>query len=258
MKTISVIIPAYNASETLAKALESVLVQNVSGQAAADGSHGIEIIVVDDGSSDDTAAVAESYVRRYPATIRLLRQKNAGPAAARNAGVAAAEGDYIAFLDADDEWLPGKLKAQAALLDEDPGVDLVCTAMNGKRFMFRPVRFALSFNALVPNNLVYTSSVLVRKDAFEAAGGFDAARRLSEDFELWLKIARRGGVFVLNEPLVRHAEGGISSRLWPMERGELETYRIMLAEGYISRPAHMFLRWWSIAKYLIRKAKRVL
>ncbi|MCE5256776.1 MAG: glycosyltransferase family 2 protein [Spirochaetaceae bacterium] len=248
MKTISVIIPAYNASETLAKALESVLVQDMEGRK-------VEVVIVDDGSSDDTAAVAECYVRRYPGIIRLLHQKNAGPAAARNAGVAAAEGDYIAFLDADDEWLPGKLRAQMELLEANPGVALVCTSRTSRLFRLRPTLFRLSFRSLLLSNKVYTSSVVIRKCALEAAGGFDPSRRLSEDYELWLKVARQGKILVLNKPLMNYSKGGTSFRFWTMERSELETYHIMYEDGFITGIAYIILRWWSLAKYLVRRIR---
>lgn len=264
---ISVVIPAWNAAMTLDGAVESVLIQKLcGGTRGAEESRGaasagpkpspLEIIIVDDGSSDDTAAVADALARRNPGLIHVIRQRNEGPSAARNAGIAAAKGDYIAFLDADDEWLPGKLQAQLRLLEDDPDIDLVSTAMNGRRFARKPWRFWLSFEALLPNNLVYTSSVLVKKSALLAAGGFNEKRRLSEDFELWLRIAKRGKIFVLNEPLIRYRHrAGISADLWPMERSELATYALMREEGWVSGRHYTLLRWWSILKYLMRKIR---
>jgi glycosyltransferase involved in cell wall biosynthesis len=266
---ISVVIPAWNAAATLGRAVESVLIQELYGgtggtvrngaaRPAAGGPDApmLEIIIVDDGSTDSTARVAESLADRNPDLIRIIHQKNSGPAAARNVGIRAARGEYVAFLDADDQWLPGKLSTQLGILEADPELDLVCTAMNGKRFLLRPEQFPLSFRNLLPNNIVYTSSVVVRKGALTAAGGFNEARMCSEDFELWLRIAHRGKIVVLNEPLIRYMKGrGISARLWPMEKGELETYAIMRKEGWISAQRQTTLRWWSLSKYLIRRIR---
>lgn len=256
---ISVIIPAWNAATTLDGAVESVLVQKLCGgigSAAGPAASPLEIIIVDDGSTDDTAAVADALSHRRPGLIRVVHQRNAGPSAARNAGIAAARGDYIAFLDADDEWLPGKLQAQLRLLEDDPDIDLVSTTKNGKRFSYKPRQFQVIFKSLLIRNPICTSSVIVKKSALVAAGGFNEKRRLSEDFELWLRIAKRGKIFVLNEPFVHYQERmGISADLWPMERSELATYALMRGEGWISGRRYTLLRWWSLLKYFMRKIR---
>lgn len=246
---ISVVIPAYDAASTILRAIDSVLAQDTNGQ-------GLEIIVIDDGSRDATSVIVETYAKSKQQTIQLFRQTNAGPAAARNAGVAMARGDYIAFLDADDWWLPGKLKAQLRVLEQNAGVVLVCTPMNGRRFKTRSIDFRMSFRSLLWSNRIYTSSVMVRKQAFEAADGFDPARRHSEDYELWLKIAAEGSVVAVNEPFLEYTKGaGISSKLWTMEKGELETYRIIREAKLISGTSCFFVRSWSLAKYLLRSLK---
>lgn len=258
MSLVSTVIPAYNAERTIVRALESVMAQEIPG-------HGLEVLVVDDGSSDGTVAAVQAFVARTAGSeggqggsIRILRQANAGPSAARNAGVREAAGDLIAFLDADDEWLPGKLALQVAVLERRPEADLVCTPMNGRRFGRGEPELDLSFQSLLRSNRVHTSSVLVKKAAFLAAGGFDPARRLSEDYELWLKIAARGLIVVLNEPLLRYEEGsGVSSRLWPMERGELETLGILHTSGLLPGPAYHAARGWSFMKFLLRAARRI-
>jgi glycosyltransferase involved in cell wall biosynthesis len=189
--------------------------------------------------------------------ITLIRQKNAGPAAARNAGVASAHGQYIAFLDADDQWLPGKLRAQAELLDRNPEVALVCTPMNGRKFRTRSSVLEISFGSLLLSNRVYTSSVMVRKSAFLSAGAFNPARKLSEDYEVWLKIAAKNSIQAINKPYLLYSKNtGISSKLWRMERGELETYHILYRDGLLSLPLHGLLRYWSLAKFFIRYAYR--
>jgi hypothetical protein len=111
---------------------------------------------------------------------------------------------------------------------------------------------------LLWSNRVYTSSVLVRKRVFDEAGGFDPARRLSEDYELWLKIAARNSIVAINKPFLDYAKGfGVSSKLWPMENGELETYRIIYKAKLISSALYVSALSWSLAKYLARAAKNI-
>jgi glycosyltransferase involved in cell wall biosynthesis len=113
--TFSVVIPAYNTADTLGEAIDSVLAQTRQD---------FEIIVVDDGSSDDTAAVAEGFGDRR---IRVYRQENAGPSAARNRGIAEALGEYVSSLDSDDLWLPDYLAEMGRALEENPRADFAYT-----------------------------------------------------------------------------------------------------------------------------------
>lgn len=251
MRTLSVVIPAYNAAATLPRAMESVFLQNLTGWT-------LELIIVDDGSRDRSAAIAESTARLFSMPVTVMRQNNGGPSSARNAGVAAAHGELIAFLDADDRWLPGKLKAQLDAMERFPGTALVCCPMNGRKFRSRRRILPLGFRSLLFTNRIYTSSVLVERGIFLEKGGFDPARRLSEDYELWLKIAVAHRVLAVNSPYLVYAKtGGISSRLWQMERGELETYRRSRKAGMISPLLHATLRSWSIAKYYLRRLSRL-
>ena len=194
---ISAVIPAYNAAPFLAGTLESVLAQT----------HAVdEIIVVDDGSTDDTAAIARRYRQ-----VRYLRQDNQGPAAARNRGIQAARGDWIAFLDADDCWTPDKTATQLAALQRHPDLALIAADMaeiapDGttriasmlahhalREYFVRldgaPVPAALS--RLVRKNFIPTGTVLARREVLERLGGFDPTIRFGEDLELWARIAAR-------------------------------------------------------------------
>jgi glycosyltransferase involved in cell wall biosynthesis len=115
---VSVVVPAYNYGRYVAEALESVLTQDYPLEL-------LSVIVVDDGSTDDTAAVVHGFAQRYPDTVRLVRQPNSGPEATVNRGLAEADGELLALLDADDAWLPGKLRAQVQMLQADPALGLV-------------------------------------------------------------------------------------------------------------------------------------
>jgi glycosyltransferase involved in cell wall biosynthesis len=192
---VSVVIPARNASATLARAISSVRVQRLPPD---------EIVVVDDASDDDSRAIAEALGAR---TLRL--PAHAGAAAARNAGVAAATGEVIGFLDADDEWLPDKLFRQLPLL-----ADADFVACGAKLFSVTgqdlgplfdgqiPTEGAEAWRGLLARNTVATSCVLVWRSAFDAAGGFDPALEVAEDQDLWIRLALRGRLGYLDATLV--------------------------------------------------------
>jgi len=186
---ISVVIPAFRAIGTIDRALQSVLAQTIVPH---------EIIVVDDGSPDDTA----SYVARHYPHVRLLRQINAGPGIARNAGAAIATGDWIAFLDADDVWLPTRLERQMPeTLATDVGL-IGCRSVGQQApaFLRSP-----GFDDFWQSNHLVMSSSLVRRTAFEQAGGL-WSRRASEEYHLWLRLTGLGWKVVnLPDELVVYA-----------------------------------------------------
>lgn len=169
--TVSVIIPAYNAAGFIHHAIESALAQT---------HRPLEVIVVDDGSSDDTAAVAA----RYP--VRVIRQANGGPGSARNTGVQAARGEWIALLDHDDTWAPDKTRQQLAYVTE--GISAVfCEKV--------PDSDGASFEQLYWRNLGGNpSSTLIRRDVLLAIGLFDADRALMgvDDYNLWQRFVLQG------------------------------------------------------------------
>lgn len=196
--TVSVVIPTYNRARFLPTAVASVRAQTHPCA---------EIVIVDDGSTDDTAQV----VQALGDGIRYLRQDNAGPAAARNRGIRHAQGDYVAFLDTDDRWLPDKIALQLEIAVREPAIALVSADMaiedehgtvqvasnferRGLQAFFsrlggRPVPDAP--RRLLEVNFVNTSTVLARRDVLLALDGFDTRLRYGEDLELWLRIAAR-------------------------------------------------------------------
>ena len=184
MPRVSVIIPAFNASRFISQAIESVLDQTFTDR---------ELIVVDDGSTDDTA----SLVMKYGEKLRYIYQKNQGLSSARNTGIVKAEGEYIGFLDADDYWDREKLRHQVALLDSSPDTGVVYTALkvvdkDNREIEERGclVRGRVFFSLLTENCVVGScSSALIRRECFEKAGTFDEMLSASEDWDLWLRIA---------------------------------------------------------------------
>ncbi len=171
----SAIIPAYNASATIARSIESVMAQTYPVD---------EILVIDDGSDDATAQVAESL---GPA-VRVVRKANGGPGSARNLGARLATGDWLALLDADDAWTPDKLSRQAPFTEGDR-VAVVHSQPTQAR-----VPSPASWEAIWARNRVVNSTALVRKTVFDSVGGFSEDRALIsvEDYNLWIRIAAAG------------------------------------------------------------------
>jgi len=205
MATVSVVIPTYNHAAFLSEALENVFAQTCSP---------LEVIVVDDGSTDETAEVLRMYERR----IRVLSQANRGVAAARNAGAAVASGELLAFLDADDAWLPAKLERQVARLDSEPEIALVHCGVaeidnRGRQFRARldGMEGRVSTEMLFFRRGVILgggSAAVIRRAAFLDVGGFDESLSTSADWDLYYRIACRCPVGFVPEVLVRYRVHG--------------------------------------------------
>lgn len=198
MPKVSVIIPTYNYGRYLIEAVESVLNQTYKD---------FELIVVDDGSTDNTREVLKPYLHR----LRYMYQENQGISAARNRGFQESTGEYIAYLDADDVWLPEKLAKQIPLLDEDPSLGFVCGAthemdQDGKIFHLRnkPRRSEDTFESLFRKNFIPTLTVVIRRSCLETVGGFDTSLPLSQDYDMWLRLAKRYKFVYWNIPLAKY------------------------------------------------------
>ena len=187
--SVSLIIATFNHARFLPVAIDSALAQTLGG---------VEVIVVDDGSTDDTPAVLSRYAQR----VRVIRQANRGLAAARNAGLAVARGTYVSFLDADDVAMPTKLAEQVALLDASPTVGwtycdvLIETVATGHE-MRASERFGYGgrtvdgwlFAELIHGNFIPAIAPLIRRTALDSAGGFDDRLTALEDWDLWLRLS---------------------------------------------------------------------
>jgi len=213
MPRLSVIIPAFNASSFISQAIESVLTQTYTDY---------ELIVVDDGSTDDTA----SLVMRYGERLQYVYQKNQGLSSARNTGIAKAEGGLLAFLDADDYWGREKLEHQVTLLDSSAETGVVYTALkvvdsDGREIGERGcLRRGHLFSSLLTKNYVTPSSAIVRRECLEKAGTFDENLSAAEDWDLWLRIAPFYPFDFVDLPLTfyRVHEGSMHKDLDRMER----------------------------------------
>ena len=205
---ISVVIPVYNRETKIGRALAGVCAQTYGN---------IEIVVVDDASTDGTAAAVEAF---GDPRVRLVRHdRNRGAGAARNSGVAAARGDWIAFQDSDDDWLPEKLARQAAMLAELPAdyVGLFCTKIDygvderGRRgprracCIPRPDERIASGDLhprLLRGNVIGPQTTLIAKAAYAAAGGFDTRLRNNNDWDFFIRLSAEGKIGFLDDPLV--------------------------------------------------------
>jgi len=209
MDRIAVVIPARNAGAFLSQALDSVFAQDVQPA---------EVVVVDDGSTDDTRAAAEGYGRG----VRCVHAGGAGSAKARNLGISATRSELIAFLDADDLWVPGKTGRQLALMKAHPDLGLVFSdmrAFEGDRkaettyFQERGFTGACTASSIFLYDIVSTPTVIMRRNVLTACGGFDETLGVGQDTDLWFRVALNHRFAAISEPLVlRRFHGSNISR----------------------------------------------
>jgi len=210
MPEVSVIIATYNRGALLQEALDSVLSQTYRDY---------EVIIADDGSTDDTSERLEKYADR----VRILKIEHTGrPSIARNAAIDTASGRLLAFLDSDDLWSPAKLERQVAFLDANPSfVMCYCDATFlsedgrslGRQSQREHLRSGWVLGHLLQGNFIPLPTVVAKKDVVDAAQRFEEWLTISEDWHLWAKVAARGKVGLVNEPLcqIRVLSRGITS-----------------------------------------------
>lgn len=224
---VSVVIPAYNAAALIGETLDSVLAQTYPN---------LEVLVVDDGSTDDTPQVLDRYADR----IRVLRQANAGQAAARNCGAREARGELMAFLDSDDLWDPDKIARQVALLGRFPeALAVYCDhrSIDAKGHLLSPSAAVVHprpsgdiLRALLLGPCIITPGlVLLRRAAFDATDGFDesASMRGHEDYALWLRLATRG-------PFVYSPDTLVSYRRHPQQATRQQHYELQMSRAKLT------------------------
>lgn len=253
---ISVVIPVFNSSDTILAALESVRNQEPSAS--------LEVIVVDDGSTDESVKIIQDFAKEYPDfTLRLIQQENGGVSKARNTGLKAATGDFIAFLDSDDYWLPKKTRRQLTFL-QDGTADVVLALRNDDRlscpYVVRSDFAKVTVKRLLTRVVGQTSTAIFRREVFERIGFFREEQRYSEDANLWLRAAAQFNVIVLNERLVvtdnDFGSRGLSSHFLEMHKGVRENLRHMLNLRYIGFIEFLFFSAFAEAKYFVRWWRR--
>jgi glycosyltransferase involved in cell wall biosynthesis len=222
---VSIVLPTFNRGWTIRQAVTSILEQTFTD---------FELIVVDDGSTDDTHAILAPVRHRF----LLLQQDHRGVSAARNRGIGAARADLIAFLDSDDYWLPSKLARQVAFFQEHPQA-LICQTeetwirngrrVNPKRRHRKPA--GMIFEPSLALCLVSPSAAMIRKSLLEEAGGFDESLPACEDYDLWLRISCKYPVHLIDEALTVK-RGGHADQL--SRAAELDRYRIRALEKILA------------------------
>ena len=252
MLTVSVIIPAFNSAKYLGEAIRSVLEQSHAPS---------EIVVVDDGSLDDTREIAQKYPVKY------IHQENAGPSAARNTGISNSNGELVAFLDADDLWIPHKLAVQLKAFKEHPeagfSFSTIWNLYNGdnpsisKAPYYPPqleswVREIGSseddacgsvYELLLHKNCVATSSMVVRRSLIEQAGVFDERLRGSEDYDYWIRLARLSPAVFIKQPISRYriVDDGLSGA-WQSRFDRFYDTSIGVVEAHMNAFPSMMVR----------------
>jgi len=222
---ISVIIPTFNRKKTLGRAIQSVSNQSLSP---------FEILIIDDGSNDGT----KEWVKESFQDIKYIYQNNQGVSSARNKGIKYAYGDWVAFLDSDDEWLPNKLYEQVKAIGSNPEIKFFHTneiwIRNGVRVnqMKKHKKYGgYIFEKCLDICRVSPSSVLIKKEIFDDIGTFDESLRVCEDYDLWLRITSKYPVVFLDIPLI-YKYGGHAGQLSKVNDG-IESYRIQSLEKII-------------------------
>ena len=243
---VSVVIPCYNAQNTIIRGLHSVLAQTYTDY---------EIILIDDGSIDDTQRAIKEFFKDKNIDYKYIYQENSGPSAARNQGIRNAVGEYIAFLDSDDEWHPQKLEIMLKIL-EDKKINILghgyTLTENFSQKYFKGDIKKIKFYKLLIKNFAVTPSLVIRRDICQL---FDKTMKYSEDHELWLRMSAGNDVYYLDLPLVLLGRkplthGGLSSRKWEMRKGEIKMYLKVIKYKQYILPIIPLLVMFSLAKHL--------
>lgn len=253
---ISVVIPMYNAEKTIERSLNSIKSQNFKFN---------EVIIVNDGSTDNSLAIAKAFANANPdLNIKLLNQRNSGVSASRNRGINESNAQYIAFLDADDEWLPNKTKRQVEVIKAFPNVGLIGTARNDELY---PKFLIWNFGKLIKipmrmsliKNFFPTPTVIINREVVKAVGHFDEKMSHLEDQDYWSRIARHFDCFVVNESLVFTGDGkahigshGLSQSLIKMELGELRCISKAIYRGFLPITQGIVVYLLSVVKFMRR------
>lgn len=257
---ISVIIPVFNAAQTIERTLDSIENQTYKN---------FEVILVNDGSTDDSSEIITRYIaaRKSASNIsyQLLHQTNKGVSAARNFGLRNATGNLVALLDADDEWLPNKTEKQLIVLQNDPQIDLIGTNFNDGVIFFSGYAKTKKLHLVTLKQLLYknffaTPTIIFKKAIIEKDIFFNEGMKFMEDQNYWMRICLAGfSCAFLNENLVIADNGkppfghsGLSSNLRAMEKGELYNLRHVYDNRVIGLVEYNFLKIFSSLKFLRR------
>lgn len=232
MVNVSLIIPSYNRSKTLRRALRSIEAQTLKPD---------EVIVIDDGSTDDTRNVIK---KEFP-SVDYLFQENRGVSSARNLGIRKSVGEWLAFLDSDDEWLPEKLEKQVELIRKNSDMKVCHTEevwiREGKRvnaMKKHRKKGGWIFRHCLPLCAMSPSSIMIHRSVFAQAGLFDEELPACEDYDLWLRITSRYPVLFAEEPLINKYGGHddqLSRKYWGMDRFRIQALKKIIDDQHLKK-----------------------
>ncbi|OED34820.1 hypothetical protein AB834_05780 [PVC group bacterium (ex Bugula neritina AB1)] len=236
---VSVIIPTFNREKTLGRAIESVLAQTHVP---------LELIVVDGGSTDGTF----SLLKNYQKDLKVIQRNLRGVSEARNIGISLAEGDWLAFLDSDDEWKPSKLEKQFAWLEKNPSYKIIQTQedwiRNGRWANPKKKHAKIGgwiFKESLSLCLVSPSSVMIHRTLFERFGAFDEELLACEDYDLWLRISLEEPIGLLDESLIVKYGGHedqLSRSIWGIDRFRIKSLENLLQKANLKEDQRLLVR----------------
>lgn len=251
---ISVIIPMYNASETIVRVLNSVRNQTLKCD--------YEILVINDGSKDNSKEIVEKYISENSGSnIILIDQLNGGVSTARNAGLRASKGELIAFLDSDDEWFSDKLEKQKQILNNNPEIDLLGCAFDGLYFnkLSDGELLEIKVDQLIFKNYFQPSTVILKRKVFEYVGYFDENQKYAEEGNYFIRIAEKFNCFFCNMKVINYGDGksgfgasGLSANLKEMHRGFIKNLKFAYSNNLISFGQYILARIVEQLKYARR------
>lgn len=254
---VSVLIPMYNAENTIIRCIESVLNQAYKSE--------IEIIIINDGSTDNSRNIVEEIIEKNISNISilLLNKVNGGVSSARNLGLKNAKGSYIALLDSDDEWHSNKLQRQMEILNNNPSIDFLGCGRNGEELRILGKTIKNLHRATIEELLIkmfpQTSTAIFKRVLYLNIGGYNESLTHAEDGELWIRFCSKSNFYYLPESLVTTGGGkpsfghsGLSANLEAMQKGNEFIFQEARNKKLISFNFYIFLMMYSRIKYLRR------
>ncbi len=242
----------YNAQDSITRCLESVVKQTYKGT--------MEIIVVNDGSKDNSPQIVADFAQKHPEyPVQLINQENGGVSKARNSGLRAAKGDFIALLDSDDEWFENKLEIQMGIFNKFSQFDFLGALLNKPNKVVENDIILISLKKLIYKNYFQPSTVIFKRKVLAAIGFFEETQKYAEEGNYFMRVANQFNCGLVNKQLVLYDQGkqgfgqsGLSANLKEMEKGELRNLKFAYNNNFIPFFKYVFAVLFSLAKYLRR------
>lgn len=248
---VSIIIPLYNAEDSILKCLDSVARQTFSGE--------MEILVINDGSTDNSLELVEKYAANTLLNLKIFSQENKGVSGARNLGLREAKGEYIALLDSDDEWILEKLSIQLECFNNHPKYSFLGGLIYEPKLNNKDIISEIKLKDLIFKNYFQPSTVIFKKEVLQHVGYFDESQNYAEEGNYFYRVANKYKCGLINQKVVIYGQGkvgfgvsGLSANLKEMEKGELRNLRFALKQDFISIPTYAVAVIFSLLKYVRR------